>query len=88
MIRLYSNNQVLIPARLVRRLGIQNTRFAVVKIRFNGQEHAIQVRLLRTKYTDSRQFTIPKDVREKHKLKAGTMIEVVDIVPLEKSDNV
>lgn len=71
------------PAKLVRRLGIQDLEFAIVKVRFNGQEHELKVRLLRTKYTDSRQFTIPKDVREKYKLRAGAVVEVTDIQPLE-----
>lgn len=82
-IRLYSNNQVLIPARLVRKLGLQDLKFAVVKIRVEGNEHVLRVRLLRTRYTDSRQFTIPKELREKYKLKAGAIIDVIDVAPLE-----
>lgn len=82
-VRLYSNNQVLIPARLVRKLGLQDLKFAVVKVRINGNEHTLRVRLLRTKYTDSRQFTIPKELREKYKLTAGAVIDVVEIAPPE-----
>ena len=81
-VRVYANNQVLIPARLVRKLGMQAARFALVKIRIKEQVYELRVRLLRTKYTDSRQFTIPKEIREKHGSLAGTIVEVLEILPL------
>jgi SpoVT / AbrB like domain. len=40
------------------------------------------VRLLRTRHTDSRQFTIPKEVREKYGIKPGDYIEILSITPL------
>ena len=85
-VRVYSNNQVLIPARLVRSLGIQNLRYAVVRIRIQDSEYTLHVKLLKTRYTDSRQFTIPKEIREKHGLKANSEVEVIDIRPPESSD--
>ncbi|MCC6059292.1 MAG: AbrB/MazE/SpoVT family DNA-binding domain-containing protein [Thermofilum sp.] len=85
-VRIYSNNQVLVPARLVRKLGIQNLRYAVVRIRIQGSEYTLHVKLLRTKYTDSRQFTIPKEIREKHGLSANSEVEILEIRPPESPD--
>ncbi len=79
-VRVYVNNQVLIPAKLVRTLGISNWRYADIVIRYNEQLIIIKnARLLRTRHTDSRQFTIPKEIREKYGIKPGDEIEVVDI---------
>ncbi|MEZ0345012.1 MAG: AbrB/MazE/SpoVT family DNA-binding domain-containing protein [Infirmifilum sp.] len=78
-IKVYSNNQVLIPASLVRKLNLQKAVKVEVKIRFGGAEHSFSVHLLKTKYTDSRQFTIPKELREKISLLPGSEIEVVEI---------
>jgi bifunctional DNA-binding transcriptional regulator/antitoxin component of YhaV-PrlF toxin-antitoxin module len=83
-IRVYSNNQVLIPASLVRKLNIQSIEKAIITIRVGGEEHSFTARLLKTKYTDSRQFTIPKELREKVSLVPGSDIEVVDIKPFEE----
>lgn len=81
-IRVYSNYQVLIPASLVRTLNIANLRYADITIRFNGQLIQIKgARLLRTRHTDSRQFTIPKEVREAHGIRQGDVVEVVSIKP-------
>jgi len=80
-IRVYSNYQVLIPARLVRKLNIQKYKFAKIKIRMGSEIVEIHARLLRTRFTDSRQFTIPKEVRERYGIKPGDHVEIVDIKP-------
>jgi len=72
-----------VPARLVRKLGIQNLRYAVVRIRIQDSVYTLHVKLLRTKYTDSRQFTIPKEIREKHGLSTNSEVEILDIGPPE-----
>ncbi len=65
--KIYINYQVLIPASLVKALNIENVTYANITIKYRGLEIEIpQVRLLRTRNTASRQFTIPKEVREKY----------------------
>ncbi|MFP3310642.1 MAG: AbrB/MazE/SpoVT family DNA-binding domain-containing protein [Caldivirga sp.] len=82
-VKVYSNFQVLIPASLVRALEITNLRYVNVTFRYNDARETIRgVRLLRTRHTDSRQFTIPKEVREKHGIKPGDYIEILSITPL------
>jgi AbrB family looped-hinge helix DNA binding protein len=39
------------------------------------------VKLLRTKHTDSRQFTIPREVREAYGIKPGDEVEIINIEP-------
>lgn len=81
--RVYSNFQVLIPASLVRTLEITNLRYANITFRYNDAVETIRgARLLRTRHTDSRQFTIPKEVRSKHGIKPGDYIEIISITPL------
>ncbi len=81
-IKMYMNNQILIPARLVRALGIGEAEKAKIVIRYKGKEVEIEAKLLKTRYTDSRQFTVPKHVREELKLIPGEEIEVLSITPL------
>jgi len=79
-VKVYVNNQVLIPAKLVRTLGISNWRYADIVIRHRDNIITIRnARLLRTRHTDSRQFTIPKDVRDRYGIKPGDEIEVLEI---------
>ncbi len=81
-VRVYLNNQVLIPASLVRALGISGLRYAVITLSYNGVVITLNgVKLLRTKHTDSRQFTIPREVREKYGIKPGDEVEILDIRP-------
>lgn len=80
-IKVYSNNQVLIPAKLIRRLGAQDAKEADVVLKIGENSIRIHVRLLRTKHTDSRQFTIPKNIREKYKILPGEEVEIVEIRP-------
>lgn len=81
-VRVYLNNQVLIPASLIKILGISNIKYANVTFIFNGMRIIIVgVKLLRTKHTNSRQFTIPKEIREKYGIKPGNEIEIVEITP-------
>ncbi len=83
-VKMYSNNQVLVPASLVRKLGFQDVLEAQVTIRYAGLEYTFVTKLLKTKYTDSRQFTVPKELREKMQIPPGAEIEVVDIKPLKR----
>ncbi|GAB6943841.1 AbrB/MazE/SpoVT family DNA-binding domain-containing protein [Vulcanisaeta sp. JCM 14467] len=83
-VRVYLNNQVLIPASLVRVLGISGLKYAVITISYNGVPITIKgVKLLRTKHTNSRQFTIPREVRETYGIKPGDEIEIIDIKPFK-----
>ncbi|ABL77844.1 AbrB/MazE/SpoVT family DNA-binding domain-containing protein [Thermofilum pendens] len=80
-VKVYSNNQVLVPAQLVRSLGIQDIEYAEITIRHASSTVSFVARLLKTRFTDSRQFTIPKEVREKIGVAPGMEIEVVEIKP-------
>ncbi|WP_069806572.1 AbrB/MazE/SpoVT family DNA-binding domain-containing protein [Vulcanisaeta thermophila] len=81
-VKVYINNQVLVPASLVRALGITNIRYANITLAFNGARITINgVKLLRTRHTDSRQFTIPKDVRDAYGIKPGDVVEIIEIRP-------
>ena len=84
-IRVYSNYQVLIPARLVRKLGIQKYKFAKIKIKIGDNTVVITARLLRTRFTDSRQFTVPKEIRSKYGIKPGERITILEIEPVSKT---
>jgi len=81
-IRVYLNNQVLIPARLVRRLGIGDYRYARITLKYKGRTETIVAKLLRTRNTFSRQFTIPKNVREKLDIEPGSEVEILAIEPV------
>ncbi|RLE56095.1 MAG: AbrB/MazE/SpoVT family DNA-binding domain-containing protein [Thermoprotei archaeon] len=81
-VKVYINNQVLVPAQLVRALGLTRARYARVRIRKVNNGEVIElprVKLLRTRHTDSRQFTIPKEIREKYGIKPGDEVEVLEI---------
>ncbi len=79
-VKVYVNNQVLIPAKLVRTLGISNWRYADIIIKHGENIITIKnARLLRTRHTDSRQFTIPKEIRDRYGIKPGDEIEVLEI---------
>ncbi len=77
--KVYLNNQVLIPASLVRALGLQEARVARITLEYEGQELTIDVRLLKTRHTDSRQFTIPKSARDKYGILPGAVVKVIKI---------
>ena len=78
-IKVYMNNQVLIPAQLVRTMGLTDATYSKITFEYNNKVYNIQVKLLRTKYTDSRQFTIPKDIRMIAGLRPGKTIKVLNI---------
>ncbi len=83
-VRVYINNQVLLPASLVRALGITHLRFADVELEYKGFVIELKgVRLLRTRHTDSRQFTIPRGgVRELYGVgPGGDIVKVISIRP-------
>ena len=80
--RVYINNQVLLPASLVRALGIEGVRYADVIIRFNGKLIEIRdVKLLRNRRAVSRQFTIPREVRKKYGVGPLDEVEIVQVKP-------
>ena len=37
------------------------------------------VKLLKTRHTDSRQFTIPKDIRDKYDIRPGDKITIIEV---------
>ena len=80
-IRVYSNNQVLIPAKLVRSLNLENVSEAYISFRHGENVVKIKARLLKTRHTDSRQFTIPKGIRERYQINPGDEVEIIDIAP-------
>ena len=80
--RIYINGQVLIPASLVRALGIEWARYASIVMRYGGKTIELRkVQLLRPRRAASRQFTIPKEVREKYGIKPFDEIEILSIKP-------
>ncbi|BDR91914.1 AbrB/MazE/SpoVT family DNA-binding domain-containing protein [Vulcanisaeta souniana] len=85
-VRVYLNNQVLIPASLVRALGISGLKYAVITVSYNGIPITVKgVKLLRTRHTDSRQFTVPRKVRETYGIRPGDEIEIIEIKPFRFS---
>jgi bifunctional DNA-binding transcriptional regulator/antitoxin component of YhaV-PrlF toxin-antitoxin module len=80
--KIYINNQVLLPASLVRSLGIEGAEYADVIIRFNDKLIEIRdVKLLRTRHTASRQFTIPREVREEYGIRPLDEVEILEVKP-------
>ncbi|GAB6945831.1 AbrB/MazE/SpoVT family DNA-binding domain-containing protein [Vulcanisaeta sp. JCM 14467] len=85
-IKVYINNQVLVPANLVRSLGLDKVKYVDVIIEYNGYKIQINnVKLLKTKHTASRQFTIPKEVREKFGIKPLDEVIILMITPRQIS---
>ena len=81
--RIYINSQVLLPASLVRVLSIEWARYADVTIRHGDRVITLSgVLLLRTKHTASRQFTIPREVRDKYGIKPLDEVEITNIKPI------
>ncbi|MCS7104452.1 MAG: AbrB/MazE/SpoVT family DNA-binding domain-containing protein [Thermofilaceae archaeon] len=81
--KVYLNNQVLIPANLVKTLNLRDARDARITLEYGGKELSINVKLLRTRHTDSRQFTIPKSLRDECGITPGSIVKVKKIEPLE-----
>ena len=80
--KVYINNQVLLPAGLVRALGIEGVRYADVVIRHGDAVAVLKcVKLLRTRHTSARQFTIPKGVRGKYGIKPLDEVVILSIKP-------
>ena len=80
--KVYINNQVLLPAGLVRALGIEGVRYADVVIRHGNVVTVLKrVKLLRTRHTASRQFTIPREVREEYGIKPLDEVVILSIKP-------
>lgn len=71
-----------LPAMLVRVLGIEFIRYVDITIRYDDNITMLSgVHLLRTRHTASRQFTIPREVREKYGMKPLDEIEILSIKP-------
>ncbi len=88
-IRVYINNQILIPANLVRSLGLDRAKYADIVIEYNGQKIKLSnVKLLRTRHTDSRQFTIPREIRENYGIKPLDKIIIHEIIPKTKVEKI
>ncbi|ADN51510.1 AbrB/MazE/SpoVT family DNA-binding domain-containing protein [Vulcanisaeta distributa] len=88
VVRVYINNQVLLPASLVRALGITHLRFADVELEYKGFVIELKgVKLLRTRHTDSRQFTIPRSVRELYGIGPGDVVKILTIRPSNVSSD-
>jgi len=76
----YINGQVLIPATLVRRLKLWGASYAQITLSYKGKRITInKAKLLRTKHTYSRQFTLPKRVRRESGIRPGDVLEILDI---------
>ena len=80
--RVYINNQVLVPAVVVRGLGMGRVRHAWVIIRYRGFEVGFKTLLLGHRGTCSRQFTIPRWVRERYGIRPLDEVEVLTVKPL------
>ncbi|GGP20226.1 hypothetical protein GCM10007981_07440 [Thermocladium modestius] len=78
--RVYINNQVLLPASLVRLLNMVHVRYVDMVVQHKGDKIELRgVKLLKTRHTDSRQFTIPKEIRDKFGIRPGDKIVIVEI---------
>ncbi len=85
--KIYVNSQVLLPASLVRALGFEWARYADVTIRHGDDTIVINnTKLLRTRHTASRQFTIPREIREKYGIKPLDEIEILAIKPKQAKE--
>ena len=85
-IKVYINNQVLVPANLVRSLGLDKVKYVDVVMEYNGYKIEINsVRLLRTRHTASRQFTIPREIREKFGIRPFDEVIIHMIMPRQAS---
>ena len=81
--KVYISNQVLVPASLVKALGIENAEYADVILRHGGTTIELRrVRLLGNRLAASRRFTIPREVRETYGIKPGDEVEIINIEPL------
>ncbi|KUO91648.1 MAG: AbrB family transcriptional regulator [Thermocladium sp. ECH_B] len=78
--RVYMNNQVLMPASLVRLLNVIHVRYVDLVVEHKGIKIEMHgVKLLKTRHTDSRQFTIPKDIRDKYGIQPGDKITIIEV---------
>jgi len=64
---------------VVRALRLQNARIACITLEYKGVEIMFNAELLRTRHTVSRQFTIPKSVRDKYGIAPGAWVKVKKI---------
>ena len=76
---------ILIPATLAKELNITRCRYVTIVFKHNNDVITTRVRLIRLRKTYSRQFTIPKEIREKYNIKPGDEIEILEIKKGERS---
>lgn len=81
-VKLYGNGQLLIPAKLVRALNLSESRYILVTIRASRGEATFRAKLLKTRKTYSRQFTVPKQLRDELDIREGDVVSVISLVPL------
>lgn len=81
--KVYINNQVLIPASIVKALNLREARRARITLEHGGREVVVEVKLLRTRHTDSRQFTIPKSARDRYGISPGSVVKIKSIEPID-----
>ncbi len=87
--RVYINNQVLIPSSIIKSLGIEKSLFVNVIIRHGSSVIRINgVKLLRNRRALSRQFTIPREIREAFNIMPLDEIEIIHIEPIESGVHV
>ena len=81
--KVYINNQVPIPARVVKCLGIRDVDYVDVVIKYGDEVIELKkVKLLRSvRGGASRQFTIPREVREKYGIQSLDFVEILSIRP-------
>lgn len=78
--KVYVNNQVLLPASLVRLLNMAHVRYVDMVVEHGGRKIELRgVKLLKTRHTDSRQFTVPKEVRDKFNIRPGDELVIVEV---------
>ena len=85
--RIYINGQALIPASLVRALGIEWARYASIVMRYDGKTIELRrVQLLRPRRAASRRFTIPREVRDRYGIRPLDRIEIIEVRPLRAEE--
>lgn len=88
-VRVYINNQVLLPASLVKSLNLHNVDYVDITMEYNNKTIELKgVKLLHARNATSRQFTIPRNVREEYGIKPLDTITIVSIKPSEAKANI
>ncbi|WP_238375102.1 AbrB/MazE/SpoVT family DNA-binding domain-containing protein [Vulcanisaeta thermophila] len=81
-VKVYVNNQVLLPASLVRALNLGGVDYVDITLEFNNKVIELRnVKLLHARNAVSRQFTIPREVREQYGIKPLDTVTILSIKP-------